>query len=271
MDSTVFLSPLAPLQPYKIAAALVLVRMMAMMLVMPAFTRLGATGVVRAGIALVLALPMIPLVAQFVPSIDLTPGAVAILMIKEAAVGGIIGLVLGVPLWAAEAAGDILDLQRGASMATLTNPSNGDETSVTGTLLAFTMLALFFVSGGVAVTLRVIYDSYALWPATATLPQLGSTTGSVLLRLLDEIVALGLMLAVPLVACLFVADVVIALLSKAAPNLNVFDLSFALKNLLFAVLIALYCAFLVSYMKSDLALFDGMSRRLESIARPSTP
>jgi hypothetical protein len=33
----------------------------------------------------------------------------------------------------------------------------------------------------------------------------------------------------------------------------------------------LYCAFLVSYMKTDLALFDTMSRRLETIARPSTP
>jgi type III secretion protein T len=271
MNSSVFLPPLAPLQPYLIAAGLALARMTAMMLVMPAFTRLGVTGIVRSGIALVLTLPVIPLVAQSVASLDLTPGTVAMLLAKEAAVGTIIGLVLGVPLWAAEAAGDILDLQRGASMATLTDPSNSAETSVTGTLLALTMLALFNASGGVRVVLRVVYDSYTLWPVAATLPQFGRTTGLVLLHLLDDIVALGLMLVVPLVACLFVADVVIALLSRAAPNLNVFDLSLGLKNLLFAALIVLYCAFLVSYMKADLALLDGMSRRLETIARPSTP
>jgi type III secretion protein T len=271
MEITVFLSPLAPLKPYQIAAGLALARMTAMMLVMPAFTGLGVTGTVRAGIALVLALPVIPLIAQSVPSLDLTPGTVAMLMVKEAAVGAAIGLVLGVPLWAAGAAGEILDLQRGASLATLTDPSNSNETSVTGMLLTLTMLALFFVSGGVAVALRLVYDSYVLWPATATLPQLGPTTGLVLLHLLDDIVALGLKLVIPLVACLLVADVVVALLSKAAPNLNVFDLSFGVKNLLFTVLIVLYCAFLMSYMKADLALFDGMSRRLESIVRPPTP
>src|SRR5262245_4380334 len=269
MDNA-FLPPLAPLQPYLIAAALTLTRMTAMMLVMPAFTRLGVTGIVRSGIALVLALPAIPLVAQSIVSLDLDPGTIAVIVAKEAVVGTIIGLVLGVPLWAAEAAGDILDLQRGASMATLTDPGNSGETSVTGTLLALTMLALFNASGGVTVALRVVYDSYALWPATATLPQFDRTAALLLLRLLDDIVALGLMLVVPLVVCLFIADAVMALLSRAAPNLNVFDLSFSLKNLLFAVLLVLYCAFLVSYMRADLALLDGMSRRLETIARPST-
>jgi type III secretion protein T len=271
MDNIIVLSPLTPLQPYLIAAALTLTRMTAVMLVMPAFTRLGVTGIVRSSIGLVLALPAIPSVAQLVAPLDLTPGTIAMLVAKEAAVGTIVGLVLGVPLWAAEAAGDILDLQRGASMATLTDPGSSSETSISGTLLALTMLALFNASGGVTVALRVVYDSYALWPATAALPQFDRTTGVVLLRLLDDIIALGVMLVVPLIVCLFVADAVMALLSRAAPNLNVFDLSLGLKNLLFAVLMVLYCVFLVNYMKADLALLDTMSRRLEMIARPSTP
>ena len=269
MEITVFLPPLAPLKPYQIAAGLALARMTAMMLVMPAFTGLGLTGTVRAGIALVLALPVIPSVAQAVVPLSLTPGTIALLVAKEAIVGTIVGLTLGIPLWAAQAAGDILDLQRGASMATLTDPSRGEEVSVTGTLFELTMLALLYASGGVAVAFGVVYDSYTLWPAAASLPQFGPAAGLALLRTLDSVIALGLMLASPLVLCLFVADIVLALLSRAAPNLNVFDLSFSLKNLLFTGLLVLYCAFLIAYMRSDLALLVDVSRQIETIMRPS--
>jgi len=261
--------PLAPLEPYLTAASLAITRMLAMLLVMPAFTRLGTTGVVRTGIALVAALPVIPVVAQAVAPFTLTPATIAVLTAKEAIVGALLGLMLGIPLWAAQAAGDMLDLQRGASMATLANPSQAEEVSVSGTLFELTMLALFYASGGVAVALGVIYDSYALWPAAATLPQFGPSTGLILLRALDSVITLGLMLAAPLVLCLFVADIVLALLSRAAPNLNVFDLSFSLKSLLFAALLVLYCAFLIGYMRSDLLLLEGVSRRIETILRPS--
>src|SRR5262245_27894910 len=127
MDGTSVPWPLAPLEPYLTAASLAITRMAAMLLVMPAFTRLGITGPVRAGIALVVALPVIPVIAQAVAPLSLTPGTVAMLVVKEAIVGTVIGLMLGIPLWAAQAAGDMLDLQRGASMATVSDPSQAEE------------------------------------------------------------------------------------------------------------------------------------------------
>jgi len=269
MDGTSVPWPLAPLEPYLAAASLAVTRMAAMLLVMPAFTRLGTTGIVRTGIALVLALPVIPVVAQAIAPLSLTPGTIAALVAKEAIVGALIGLALGIPLWAAQSAGDILDLQRGASMATLSGPSQAEEVSVSGTLFELTMLALFYASGGVAVAFGVVYDSYALWPAAATLPQFGPSTGLVLLRALDSLITLGLMLAAPLVLALFVTDIVLALLSRAAPNLNVFDLSFSLKSLLFSALLVLYCTFLITYMRSDLLLLEGISRWIETILRSS--
>src|SRR5262245_36807152 len=249
------------------AASLAITRLAAMLLVMPAFARIITTGLVRTGIGLVLALPVIPVVVQSFAPVSLAPATIALLVAKEAIVGAIIGLVLGVPLWAAQAAGDMLDLQRGASMATLANPGQGEEVSVTGTVFELTMLALFYVSGGIAVTFTVVYDSYALWPVTAALPQFGPTAGLILLRALDSVIMLGLMLAAPLVLCLFVADVVLALLSRAAPNLNVFDLSFSMKNLLFTGLLVLYCTFLIAYMRSDLLLLKDTSREIETIMR----
>jgi hypothetical protein len=53
----------------------------------------------------------------------------------------VVGVVLAVPLYAAEAAGDILDLQRGSSSATLSDPLGSSQSAITGTLLALVVIA----------------------------------------------------------------------------------------------------------------------------------
>jgi type III secretion protein T len=175
-----------------------------------------------------------------------------------------VGLVLGVPLWAAEAAGAILDLQRGATMATLIDPGT-EDTSVTGTVLVLAMVALYYGSGGLSVTLRTLYESYGIWPITRFLPLFSSDAGALLIGLLDDVITMGLMLVVPIVICLFLADIVLALVSRAAPHFNVFALSLAVKTLVFAIFLVLYGGFLASYMAQDLATLLGATGRLERI------
>jgi type III secretion protein T len=250
---------------YVVAAGLAFARISGVMLVMPAFTRVGVTGILRNGIALALTLPLVPLMVATVGRENLTAGTIAALLLKEFAVGIVVGLVLGVPLWGAEAAGAILDLQRGASFATLTDPGASEQTSVTGTLLVLAMVALYYGSGGLSVTLRVLYESYGIWPITRFLPLFNSEAGALLIGLLDDVITMGLMLIVPIVICLFVADIVLALVSRAAPHFNVFALSLAVKSLVFAVLLVLYGGFLARYMAQDLATMFEATGRLETI------
>jgi type III secretion protein T len=235
------------------------------MLVMPAFTRIGVTGILRNGIGLALTLPLLPLMVGTVENEQLAVGTIAALLFKEFVVGLVVGLVLGVPLWAAEAAGAILDLQRGATMATLIDPEGAEQTSVTGTVLVLAMVALYFGSGGLSVTLRTLYESYGIWPITRFLPLFSSQAGALLIGLLDDVITMGLMLVVPIVICLFLADIVLALVSRAAPHFNVFALSLAIKTLVFAILLVLYGGFLASYMAQDLATLLGSTGRLERI------
>jgi type III secretion protein T len=250
---------------YVIAASLAFARISGVMLVMPAFTRVGVTGILRNGIALALTLPLVPLMVATVGREHLTVGIIAALVLKEFAVGIVVGLVLGIPLWGAETAGAILDLQRGASFATLTDPSASEQSSLTGTLLVLAMAALYYGSGGLSVTLRALYESYGIWPITRFLPLFSSDAGALLIELLDDVITMGLMLVVPIVICLFVADIVLALVSRAAPHFNVFALSLAVKSLVFAVLLVLYGGFLARYMAQDLATMLGSTGRLEAI------
>jgi type III secretion protein T len=239
--------------------------MLAMMVVFPVFDRLGVTGFVRNSIAVVISIPLIPMIAAHLEGEQLNLGLIVALILKEVIVGLIVGLVLAVPLYAAEAAGDILDLQRGSSSATLSDPLGSSQSAITGTLLALIVIALYFASGCFDLTLRAIYDSYGIWPVRRFLPLLSREAGGLLLSLLDTIVSTGLMLVGPVVVCLLLVDLLFALIARAAPSLQPFYLAMTVKNLVFSLVLVLYGAFLIGYMKNGLVVFLDAKPQLEAI------
>ncbi len=248
---------------YLIAGSIALARMTGMIIVMPAFTRIGLTGLLRGGVALALALPLLPFIIATVTPQPFGFGQMAGILLKETAVGMTIGLVLGVPIWAAEAAGEILDLQRGVTFAELVDPSMSTHNNIAGTFFAVVMVAVFFASGGLSVTLRTVYDSYQLWPLTSFLPVFSAQSGHLFLTIMDDILGLGLMLVAPIVLAMLLADISLALVARAAPHLNIFVLSLTVKNFAFALLIVLYGAFLMSYMRENLGLLIDGKNKLE--------
>lgn len=258
--------PFRPLQPYFLAAAFALARMLAMMIVFPVFDRLGVTGFIRNSIALVISIPLIPMIVAHLDGEQLGLGLIAGLLLKEVVVGLIVGVVLAVPLYAAEAAGDILDLQRGSSSASLSDPLGSTQSAITGTLLVLVVIALYFASGCFDLTLRAIYDSYGIWPVRGFLPLLSREAGGLLLSLLDTIVSTGLMLVGPVVVCLLLVDLLFGFIARAAPSLQPFYLSMTVKNLVFSLVLVLYSAFLVGYMKNGLVVFLDAKPQLEAIA-----
>ena len=237
-----------------------------MMIVFPVFDRLGVTGFIRNSIAVVISIPLIPMIAAHLGSEQLSLGLIAALLLKEVVVGLVVGVVLAVPLYAAEAAGDILDLQRGSSSASLSDPLGSTQSAITGTLLVLIVIALYFASGCFDLTLRAIYDSYGIWPVRRFLPLLSREAGGLLLSLLDTIVSTGLMLVGPIVVCLLLVDLLFALIARAAPSLQPFYLSMTVKNLVFSLVLVLYSAFLVGYMKNGLVVFLDVKPQLEAIA-----
>lgn len=269
MDPASVAVPLSKLQVYVVAGGLAISRTLGLMIIVPTFTRLGLTPLIRGAIAFLFGIPLIPMIVGTISPDHLPVGTIAVLVFKEVVVGIVVGLVIGVPLWAAEAAGDVLDLQRGSSIATVIDPTSANDANITGTLFELTMIALYFGSGGLLLTIRTIYDSYGVWPVGRFLPLFSEEAGGLFLALLDDVVKIGLMLVAPIVVCLLLSDLLLSLISRAAPNLHVFDLSLSVKNLVFSLLLVLYVAFLVGYMKQDLGRLLDSSPRLEVIAPPT--
>ena len=135
--------------PLIIASAIAMARALGMIIVTPAFIRLGLTGLIRSGVAVAICIPVIPgVLNSMLMEGPMSSLLITGLLIKELLVGTIIGIAFGIPFWGAEVAGDLVDLQRGSTSAQLIDPLQASETSIAGTLFVFALLALFFMSGG---------------------------------------------------------------------------------------------------------------------------
>ncbi|AGT08874.1 EscT/YscT/HrcT family type III secretion system export apparatus protein [Paracoccus aminophilus] len=250
------MSPLAEGLPPDLASLLVLLavvgaRPMGFVMLHPVFARFGvATGFLRGAVVVAMAAPVLPAAAAMIAADKalIAPTAIPLLVLSELFIGAVLGLLTGVPFWAALAAGDFIDSQRGASMASLFDPQSSTESTVTGTLL-FLICLLVLAAGGVLfpTVFGPLMKSYALFPVMAGLPLPDPAQGRLALELLDQILRAGLVLALPVVLPLLFIEIVIAIATKYTQQINAMFLAMAVKQAVTALMLVLYAAILARY------------------------
>lgn len=271
--------------PLLSALALASARMLGLLLILPLSTRLGLTGLLRGGVALALALPVAPALLPLLLASPVGGARLLLLGTKEAFVGLVLGILFAVPFWTAEAAGELIDQQRGSTGAVLPDPSQDAQTGITGTLLVLTLITIFFLNDGMRMLVDAVYDSYRVWPALEAAPRLaglatagGVTAGGVtagggagnaallMLGVFDRVLASGFLLASPLLVAMLLVELALALVSRFAPQLNVFDLAMSLKGLVHVVGLPLYAVFLIGYLRDGLAPLTAFVDQLHRLA-----
>jgi type III secretion protein T len=212
--------------------AVAMARTTGMFAVTPFLGRGMLTGLARNGVILSLTLPVLPYVfAHRPPDFDPTNLPVVLaLTLKELLIGVLLGLPLAAIAWGLEAAGFVIDNQRGATMASSLNPATGNQSSPIGILLAQLYTTWLFVAGGFAAMLDLLYRSHVLWPAWSFTPVLNAAFPGQMLRLLDTVMRLSLLMAGPALIAMFLSEFGLALVSRFAPQLQVFFLAMPLKS-----------------------------------------
>lgn len=248
-----------------VALVLGTARVLAFVMVTPIFTRFGLQqGLLRSTLLLAFAAPILPMVYFELAAIPLpAPHEIALLVVKELIIGLLLALTLGLPLWAVAAAGDIIDMQRGAMMTEMVDPGSGDQTTPTGTLF-FLMAALILVSSGwfTEVLLKSLYDTYTVWPVTEPLPAFDPSAAWRVLAILDRLMETGVTLALPLVAAMFLAEVAIALGTKYTQQINAMFLSMGVKQLIYIILVPALFMSMMYFVTGDI---KDLSRHLDEM------
>jgi type III secretion protein T len=194
-----------------------------------------------------------------------------IILVRESALGALIGFVLAVPLWAVEAMGDIADTQRGANIAQTLNPLSGHETSPLGQLFNQAIVTFLFATGGFILVLSVVYDSYRIWPVFGHWPGFGPDAGTVLLGQLDSLMRLTVLLAAPVVFSMFIAECGLAIVSRFVPQLQVFFLAMPVKSGIAMIVFAVYVGVMFDTAHSIMHdTFDTVLNTVGTVIKPGT-
>ena len=267
---------LAQMQPmlevargWLIAYAVLLARPLALLSINPVFTRIELSNLLKGVIATGLIFPMWPVVAASVQRENPGTFPLILVMIKESLVGLAMGVPLGLPFWALLAAGDIVDQQRGATQGRLNDPAGFGDLSVTGTLLLLCAVMILVSGGRLEIIADTLYTSWAIWRPLEMLPMPGRPAATLILHLLDQLEAVALSLAMPLILAMLLSDAAMLLIARIAPQLRIDDLSMGVRNLVFFVFLPLYAGFLLLYGARAEGPLDHVLQVLEPALAPS--
>ena len=213
---------------------LAIVRTAAWLAVAPPFNTRMVPAPAKVGLAIALAVPVGPVVARTAPPPEVAPLVMAVLL--QIAVGLSLGLVVQIVFAAAQAAGELIDLFAGFTIAATYDPFTNANQAVFGRFYQLLATALLFATGGHLLLVQGLLDSFAVVPSGV--PDMTATTGE-LLDALGLFFVSALEIAAPLLGALFLTELALGLLSKAAPQMNVLTLGFPIKILLTLLLAGL--------------------------------
>ncbi|MGY2064452.1 flagellar biosynthetic protein FliR [Blastococcus sp. SYSU DS0619] len=187
--------------------------------------------------ALALALSVL-LSTQIAPTLPApTAGYLLVTALTEVVIGAALGFVVQVLFTAVQMAGDILDVAGGFSLQPGYDPLAMTQNSSLGKLHYLLATTLLFTSGGHLLMVKGFATSYEGLPVGGSVPT--DQIAAVLITAFSMMFLAALQIAGPMVAVLLLADVALALLSRAAPALNVFSLGFPVKIMLTLAMLGL--------------------------------
>lgn len=262
--------PLRGLAEGIVALGLCMARWLGLTLIMPVFSRTGLTGLVRGGFSFAMSVSMLPMGIGTIAGLERSTALVALvaLTFKEWTIGLAIGLLLGVPFWAAEMAGDFLDVQRGtAGGSGMSDPQGMNKASVIGSFFAIVSVALFLIAGGVDIIAAVVYDSYKLWPMSALAPSLREDSVEIFVGLLQKMMVIAVSIAAPLAIATIASDILLGFIGRLAPSLNSYQMGAALKSLILAAMMPLYAWFFLSDLAGTLVQLKNSIQDLGAFAK----
>lgn len=246
-----------PFDPALVSAfALALVRASAWLFVSPPFNNRTVPIPVKAGIAAALALAAAPHVVD--PELSLDTGPFVAALVMQVVVGVTLGLLTLLLFNALTAAGSLVDLFAGYSLASIYDPFSDTQSSVFGRFYQLLATTLLFTTNAHLILVNGFFRSFEAVPASGIV---AGDVSSILTGKLGMFLVAAVEVAGPVLACLFLAELTLGLLARAAPNLNIFALAFPMRVgvalLVVAVALPLMTPALANLMRTAVAPFGG--------------
>jgi flagellar biosynthetic protein FliR len=208
----------------------------------PRPTRIGLAVLVTVLVAP--ALPATPFVSPFSP-----PGL--LLIVQQVLIGVAIGFAMQIVFAAADLAGELIGLQMGLSFATFVDSQNSDQVPIVGSYLSLTMMLVFLALNGHLMLIAGLVETFATFPLNGA-RTVGALDAQLIALAGRDLFALGVTLALPVIGAMLLANLALGVLTRTAPQLNLFAVGFPVTLATGLGMLALAMPFVVPAMESAL-------------------
>jgi flagellar biosynthetic protein FliR len=211
------------------------------------------------GLVITLAIvPVLPPMPAVAPGSWLGLGILA----QQIVIGVLMGFTLRLAFAAVDIAGDLIGMQMGLSFAIFYDPQNAGQTPVISEFLGLLTMLIFLALNGHLLTLQVLVESFRLLPVAPTPFAAGGLTA--MLAWSSVLFSAGLLLALPMIAALLIANLAMGVLARVAPQLNIFAVGFPV-TLMVGFLVLMFS---VPFFGAALGrLFDQAFRAMDAVLR----
>ena len=217
------------------AGIMVFSRLMGFIRFAPVFNRKEIPGMVKLALCLLLTIIITPFVktdSLFVME------SFTLSIILNIVTGALIGYMAQLILMAVEAGADMINMQMGLSSAMVLEPTTSSQVSILSKIMALFGLLIFINLGGVYWLIRALMRSFEIFPIYATsIPLEQLVNMNYLITMSSNVLFMGLQIAAPVLLATLGQDIILGVISKTAPQVNVFQLSFLFKPVLGAAII----------------------------------
>ncbi len=245
---------------------LVLVRVSALVMTAPFFSYNSVPVRVRAAMSVFLSLVLIPII----PVIDLNYAGVvgySVLILKETLIGFTLGFMCNMCFFIVSFSGQLMDMEMGLSMASMFDPMTNTQISVTGNIYNYLLMLMMVVTNMHYYIVRAIADSFTYFNIGKAIFPIADIKNLVV-DFIGSYFIIGFRIILPVFCCMLLINVVLGVLAKAAPQMNMFVVGLQIKVLVGLIVLVLI---LQSFPMVADYIFDEMKEVITNVIHVFTP
>jgi len=208
---------------------LVLARVLGLFMMAPLLSARSIPAMAKVAFAIWITAVMwyvVPISPQLLP---VTAIGLIISLVIEVVIGFLMGFLANVIFIAIQSAGELIDLQMGLSVAASFDPIFGSSISVIGRLCFYIALTVFVLVNGHHMLLSAVYNSFTVFPPGSMINLTSPLLVEQMMGIITTFWTIAMQLAGPIILMIFLSDFAFGIVSRVAPQVNVFQLGFQVK------------------------------------------
>lgn len=237
---------------------LILTRLTGLFVISPIFSRSNVPMTMKIGLAVTLSLILLPLSIHNV-NLDINNiRALIFFSTTEFLIGIIIGFISFIYFSVVYLAGTVIDIQMGFGMVNIMDPQTNAQMPIMSGLYSILISLVFLTVNGHHMLIQSIIHSYEVLPIGFQI-SINQNIITHLTHMLLETFALSLQLSAPILISIFLVNVILGILARTMPQMNIFMVGMPLKIFIGIIIVFLSLSFFISYSE---VVFDKMFRAI---------